>query len=173
MADIKKYALTSITLGLSAASGALLIATTNMFTKEAIAKNEQNKINSGITEIFGNNATVTETNSVDSNVYKFVTIRYVVSDNLGWAFRTDGFNSYGKVSLIVGFDSNFIYEGLSVITNEQSFATTLNKNYIKVIQDGSKTVDDVSVSCGATYGAKLVRDMINEAKQAAQDLAGV
>ena len=142
----------------------IAIATTSIgIDRNKIAKNEQNKINSGITEIFGNNASVTETNSIDSNVYKYVTLRYVVSDNLGWAFRTDGFNSYGKISLIVGFDTNFAYEGLSVITNEQSFATTLNKNYIKVIQDGSKTVDDVSVSCGATYGAKLVRDMINEA----------
>lgn len=172
MADTKKYLLTSLTLGLIACGGALLIATTNMFTKEAIAKNEENKISSGIVSIFGENAKVADKNTLDGNAYKYVTMRYTLEDDLGWAFRTDGFNSYGKVSLIVGISTTYAYKGISVIANEQSFASTLNKNYITKIKDGDENkIDDVS--CGATYGAKLVRDMINEAKQAAKDLAGV
>ena len=58
------------------------------------------------------------------------------------------------------------------MVNEQSFASTLKKGYIDLIKDGKQTVDDVSVSCGATYGAKLVRDMVNEAKEAITDLIG-
>ena len=53
-----------------------------------------------------------------------------------------------------------------MITNEQSFATTLNKNYITKVQEGTRELDDVS--CGATYGAKLVRDLINEAGEVAK-----
>jgi hypothetical protein len=63
--------------------------------------------------------------------------------------------------------------GLSVVANEQSFASTLKKGYLDVIKDGSQTVDDVDVSCGATYGAKLVRDMVNESEDAATRLVGV
>ena len=171
MADTKKYLLTSLILGLIACGGALLIATTNMFTKGPIAKNEENKINSGIANIFGDGAKVSTIDTIDDSAYTYVNTRYVLDNNLGYAFRTDGFNSYGKISLIIGFDTSYAYQGLSVITNEQSFATTLNKNYIAVIKDGDDSkIDDVS--CGATYGAKLVRAMINEAQQAAKDLAG-
>ena len=42
--NVKKYILTSLTLGLIAGSGALLISGTNMLTKNTIAQNEQNKI---------------------------------------------------------------------------------------------------------------------------------
>ena len=35
-----------------------------------------------------------------------------------------------------------------------------------LVKEG-KTIDEVDVSCGATYGAKLVRDMVNEAKEVA------
>lgn len=171
--NAKKYILTSITLGLIAASGALLIAGTNMITKDRIAENEQKSINNGIAKLFGDgvNANEYDLGEVD---YKYITKCYEVknADDIvaGYAFRTDGSNNYGKISLIIGYDTSVIYKGLSVVVNEQSFATTLKKGYIDLIQDGSQTVDDISVSCGATYGAKLVRDMVNEAKEAASKL---
>lgn len=175
--NVKKYILTSVTLGLIAASGALLIAGTNMITKKTIAENEQKSINNGIKTIYGDTAAIKETNAIDGNNYEYVTVRYIVNDEndapLGYAFRTEGSNNYGKISLIIGFNKECVYKGLSVVTNEQSFASTLKKGYLDIIKDGSKTIDDVSVSCGATYGAKLVRNMVNEAEQAAKDLLGV
>ena len=174
--NIKKYILTSITLGLIAASGALLIAGTNMITKDRIADNEQKSINNGIATIFGQGVNANEYN-LGENDYKYITKCYEVKnadDSVsGYAFRTDGSNNYGKISLIIGYDTSVVYKGLSVVVNEQSFASTLKKGYIDLIKDGSQTVEDVSVSCGATYGAKLVRDMVNEAKEAISDLVGV
>lgn len=178
MANAKKYILTAVTLGLIAASGALLIAGTNMITKNRIAENEQKSINNGITTIYG--ADFYSENDYDVDNYQYVKHVYVihnsyVSANIpaGYAFRTDGSNNYGKISLIIGFDKECVYKGLSVIANEQSFASTLKKGYLDEIKDGSQTVDDVSVSCGATYGAKLVRAMVQEAEQAVKDLLGV
>ena len=170
MSNVKKYITTSLTLGLIAAAGALLIAGTNKITEEPIKKYEENKINSGIIEIFGENTKKGSVTEVDLSEYKHITIRYGVLDNdgneIGCAFRADGSNSYGKISLVIGFDAPFTFKGFSVITNEQSFATTLNKNYITKVQDGTRELDDVS--CGATYGAKLVRDLINEAGEVAK-----
>ena len=104
-------------------------------------------------------------------------MRYSIYENdetpIGYAFRTDGSNNYGKISLIIGFNKDFVYKGLSIIANEQSFASTLKKGYLEVIKGGQKTVDEVDVSCGATYGAKLVKEMVKEAEKAAKDLAGV
>ena len=174
--NMKKYILTGVTLGLIAASGALLIAGTNMITRDTIAENEQKSINNGIATIYGEGVKAKEYD-LDNVKYKYITKCYEIRDAedfiSGYAFRTDGSNNYGKVSLIIGFNAGVKYMGLSVVANEQSFASTLKKGYLDKIKDGSQTVDDVDVSCGATYGAKLVRDMVNEAEDAATRLVGV
>ena len=174
--NIKKYILTSITLGLIAASGALLIAGTNMITRDPIAENELKRINKGIVTIFGENISFEQCDLPvlpQNEKYQYVNTCYEIKDNneliTGYAFRTDGKNDYGKISLLIGFDNNVNYEGLSIIVNEQSFASDLKKGYINPIADGSKTIDDVDIHCGATFGARLVRDMVNEA----QKIAGI
>ena len=169
--DMKKYIFTAVTLGLIAASGALLIEGTNMLTRDRIAENEITLINNGMKKIYGEQAQTSEAQDVAN--YQYVTKAYqIVDDNnapLGYAFRTDGSNNYGKISLIIGFNQEHVYKGLSVIANEQSFANDLKKGYLDYIQDGSQTIDDVSVSCGATYGAKLVRAMVLEAEKAEKE----
>ena len=176
MSNMKKYILTGVTLGLIAASGALLIAGTNMITRDTIAENEQKSINNGIVTIYGENCVADEYALDEDSNYTYITKCYKVrfkEDEYsfqGYAFRTDGSNNYGKISLLIGFGNNQSYVGLSVIANEQSFASTLKKGYLDVIKDGNKTVDDVDVSCGATYGAKLVRAMVEEAQKATDEL---
>ncbi|MBP5574837.1 MAG: hypothetical protein J6X50_03755 [Bacilli bacterium] len=179
MSNVKKYILTAVTLGVIAASGALLIAGTNMITKDRIAENEQNSINNGITTIYGADSVAEEYALPEDSNYTYITKCYKVTSKendyyfKGYAFRTDGSNNYGKISLIIGFGNNQSYVGLSIIANEQSFASTLKKGYLDPIKDGSQTIDDVSVSCGATYGAKLVRAMVEEAQKATDELLKV
>ena len=84
------------------------------------------------------------------------------------AYKTEGYNAYGKVSLLVGFtdtEDGYVFAGLSVVSNEQSYASTLTAQYLEPLNEGTRDLDDVS--CGATYGAKLVRDMIKEATEVA------
>ena len=166
----KKYLKTSITLGIIAASSALLISLSNLVTRNRIAENEVAKINSSIKEIYGDSAIVKEDGDYSKESFKYVNHYYTIVDNndnpLGLAFRTAGSNSYGKISLIVGFDNpDYNFKGMYVITDEQTYASTLEDKYIDPVNDGERVIDDVS--CGATYGAKLVRDMIKEAKDAA------
>lgn len=170
MANTKHYVLTSITLGLIAAASALLIGGSNMLTKERIAKNEQDNIYKGISYVFGDSAVISSDSDIASDTYKYVEHVYEISlDNVdyGYAFKTTGSNMYGKVSLIIGLNLNGEYLKMKVITDEQTYASTLEKKYIDQLNEGNRDIDDVS--CGATYGAKLVREMINEAKQAASE----
>ena len=165
----KHYLITSITLGLIAAASAVIIGATNMVTRDRIAENEKNKINSGITAIFGENAKTSESKTLKEE-YKYVQYYYEVDTGdkeSSYAFRTTGSNMYGKISLLVGM-SGEVFKGLSVIVNEQTYATTLVDNYLVPVNAGERDVEDVS--CGATYGAKLVRDMVNEAKKAMGEL---
>ena len=173
MSNVKKYILTAVTLGCIAMCAGALIGATNLITKDRIAENEVKRINAGFAEIYGEGATGQEDETFEYNNYTYLKARYEIADsngiNIGCAYRTLGSNAYGKISLIVGFINGsglrYVYCGISVISNEQSFATTLEENYLTPIKNGDREIEDVK--CGATYGATLVKDMIEEAKKAA------
>ena len=164
----KKYVITAITLGIIAAASAGLVAGANLLTKDKIKQNEIDKINKGMSDIFGKSQLkYTEKSASEAGLsgYKYVSTLYTVKDNadafVGYAIKTSGSNMYGKITLIVGMNGSYEFVKLSV---EQTYASTLVDNYINPLNDGGN-IDDVS--CGATYGAKLVRDMVNEATDAA------
>ena len=165
----KKYVITSLTLGIIAASSAALIALTNLATAKAIAENEQKKIVAGIQSIFSECDSYEEQELVGS--YKYVLSAYKVMNSsnteLGYAFRTSGSNQYGKITLIVGYENatSIAFKGVSVVVDEQTYAPTLEDNYIPTLPDGLE-----DVNCGATYGAKLVREMVKEAGEAAEEI---
>ena len=173
----KHYIITALTLGAIAACSAALIGVTNLVTKDRIVKNEQAKIQTGIASIFGNDASIKEEHEVLE--YKYTNYVYEIESDASspkYAFRTTGSNAYGKMSLLVGLSQNittneFAFVNLYVVVNEQTYASTLEENYIDPLNGGSRELEDVS--CGATFGAKLVRDMVNEAKEAALELYGV
>ena len=172
------YIITSITLGAIAAASGLAIGLTNLLTREQININEKNKIKAGITAIFGENAEILKEEEIKGWTYT----NYVYEVNQkdgefntkGYAFRTSGKNAYGKITLLVGFLDGVIpgsnqhalrFTSIYLVTNEQSYASTLEENYVDLVN--KQEIDyEVDVNCGATYGAKLVRDMIDEAKMA-------
>ena len=177
----KHYIITAITLGAIAASSGLLIGATNLITSNRIKENEANKVIEGINSIFEGKTVqikeemtieqAKEESKVDSD-FKYVTYLYSVVDEnqneLGMAIKTSGSNMYGKIALIVGFDRTYQdFIKLSVITNEQTYASTLEENYINPLNEHDINQNDVN--CGATYGAKLIRDMIKEGQKAAEE----
>lgn len=160
----KHYIITAITLGCIAAVSGGIIGLTNLLTRDRIAQNEQNKINAGISEIFGENAKKSGDEKYLSGEYKYIEYYYNVNEGdnqVGYAFKTSGSNMYGKIALMVGFYyATETFKSLSVVVNEQTYATTLVDNYITPVNAGERQVEDVN--CGATYGARLVRDMVDE-----------
>ena len=177
MANVKKYLITAITLGSIALASGLLIAATNLVTVGPIKEYETKQFNKGIQNIFGEDAKADKEDKkeIEGSDFDYVSGYYEVKDNsdkyIGYLFSAEGSNPYGKIELIIGFsyDSptliNFV-----VLKNEQSFASTLKKKYIKEVQAGEREIDDVS--CGATYGAKLIKSMIDEAQTARDGMKG-
>ena len=188
MPSKKHYIITSITLGIIAATSAALIGVTNLVTRDQIKKNEENKIKAGICEIFGKTATISQKYECEQcandpikvdNYSIYLGNIYSVNDGKehdrviveSLAIQLTGSNMYGKLSLLIGFDiyschGEVGFVGVSTIVNEQTYASTLEENYIDQINDGSKTIDDVT--CGATYGAKLAKVMIEQAQAIAE-----
>ena len=180
MSDKKPFVIASITLGCIGAVSAALIGITNLVTRDTIKENEIKKINAGIVEIFGENASISakQTNKEAGlkEAYTYVNTVYTVKDKndnqLGYAFRTDGSNMYGKLSLIIGFDEvSKNFKKFSIVVNEQTYAGTLVENYVIPVNNGDIDYDaDESVKCGATYGATTIRAMIREASNAAKEI---
>ena len=175
MSNLKKYITVAITLGAIALCSGLLIGATNLLTAGPIKDNEAREIEKGIKKIYGENASKSETETFESKRFTYVTERYSVLENnvlTGYAYKTEGSNSYGKIALIIGIDSDdFSFEGLYVIKNEQTYASTLVANYINPLNE-DKNLEAHDVVCGATYGAKTVRAMIEDAQKAAEELKG-
>ncbi len=176
MPNVKHYVITSITLGAIALVSAAAIGLTNVLTNKQIAQNEVDKTNLAISEIFGEGASIAKESTISDfeieGNYSYLGTVYTVNlneDLLGYGFRTSGSNAYGKIVLIVGFAvPTNAFEGIYAVVNEQSYASTLVDNYIDPVNSNERNIDDVS--CGATYGAKLVRDMINEASDAIEKI---
>jgi Na+-translocating ferredoxin:NAD+ oxidoreductase RnfG subunit len=172
--NVKKYILTAIILGSIAAVAGGAVALTNLLTEKKIKQNEDNKLIVGVQEIFHNErAKVNPDDEIKLSDYTYTVSYYEVKDEndtfIGYAFKSSGSNMYGKISLISGFDAvthNFM--SVSLLNNEQTYATTLVNKYVTPLNNNKRELDDVS--CGATYGAKLVRDMVNEASEVANSL---
>ncbi len=165
--NAKKYIITAVTLGVIAAASAGLIGLTNLLTAKQIQKNEQNKIKAGIVEIFADDAEILEEKAISDKTLKYTNYEYTL--NKGVAYRTTGSNMYGKISMLVGYvymirpgdtEGDYLFAGIYLITNEQTYASTLNENYVTPLNNDDIKYDDVK--CGATYGATLIRDMIEE-----------
>ena len=167
MANVKKYIITAVVLGIVAMASGVLIGVTNLLTADRIAINKKESINKGIREIYGESVSVSDPIDIKGEFDK-VTAYYEVKQNdvlTGYAFQTEGSNNYGKISVIVGFvGEENTFKAISVITNEQTYASDLVENYINPLNDGTRVYTDVS--CGATYGATTIKQLIDSAKQA-------
>ena len=172
MAKMNKYLLTGIILGSIAAISGGAIALTNLITEEKIAQNEINLFNKGLSEIFGKGSNAEEVD-LDLSSYPLTNKCYSVKiENkfVGYAFKSEGSNDYGKIAIVSGFDESLNFKSLYLIKNEQSFGPTLVKKYVNPLKEDSNKLDDVS--CGATRGAEVVRNMIKEAEKAAKENFG-
>ena len=170
MANAKKYILTGVVLGSIAAVAAGLVAVTNLLTEKKIAQNEANAISKGISSIFGESEIKDEGKVSDQNyVTYFYQVDYKKSDleMHGYAFKCEGSNMYGKISLIAGFDSSSNFMSLYLVKNEQTYASTLVDKYVVPLNEGKAKLEDVK--CGATYGATTVKEMVEEAKEVSKD----
>ena len=185
---VKKYIITAVVLGSIAMASGLLIGVTNLVTKDQIAKNEKNKLNIGVKNIFGEGAMIYNDSIIDAKEREELGSKYIehvyyigvehsnglskTTTPIGCAFKSTGSNMYGKISLLIGFNEVFFYQNIYLIKNEQTYASTLVENYVEPIQEKGRDYETIDVKCGATYGAKLVKELIEDARAVASKING-
>ncbi|MCR5078844.1 MAG: hypothetical protein K6B65_02860 [Bacilli bacterium] len=160
----KSFKIAAILCAIAGVS-AVLVSLANVVTEPIIATNKATKEKNGLQKVFGSDATYGEKKELSDT--KYLLAYYPVTSSLGESrvYSTSGNNAYGTVSLLVGITSGYSLYNLVVMENTESYATTLNENYIVTLINSDKKDEALNeVKCGATYGAKLIRDMVNAAK---------
>lgn len=183
---MNKYLKVSLTLATIASGSALLIGLMNLATANTIKVNKDNKIKNGISSLcpgyyIRSQITFVDTKEgeygykpeYDGNKYPHLKNAYhcvmrlelrttvLDKDIHKYVYSTTGKNAYGQVDLLILIGNGEV-EKMFVVTNTESYGPTLEDNYINKYNNGYLT-DLADVSCGATYGAKTVKEQCDEA----------
>ena len=172
--NVKHYLLTALILGGVAAVSGAAIALTYFATINQININDAKRIEKGLLEIY-NDATFSEPINIEADKDSYLECYYEAKkdDNLlGYVFRTSGKNDYGKITMLVGISTSYDIGHISLIVNEQSYAQTLVDSFVEPYNHDKKQMNDEDVTCGATFGATLVKNMAEEAKSWAEKHLG-
>lgn len=166
MAKINKHLKTGLTLAFIGGISAIIISTTYLLTNPIIARNRVNKETKALKAIFNDENIVFSKAKTDFVYSSQYLINYYVAtkneQDVGYIYQTSGKNQYGQITLMMGINDLGLLK-MVVIENTQSYASTLTDNYIDPINAGEK--DYLDTTCGATYGAKLIKNMVEAANK--------
>lgn len=187
-----KYIKISSVLCLISLVCAALIALVNMVTSDTIKKNSEKTQNDTIKAIFENydsSKSADLTKDVEDSAISFkMNVKDSSENALGTIYTVSGKNAYGNITIMVAIKEGKVYQ-VEFLDNGQSFSanvndwvkTTFNSSKENVKQpwsfegsaasgehDTAKEYDQAAAaaldaSCGATFGANLVKDLINKA----------
>lgn len=162
----KLYIKTTLILSLIAGASGAIIGGVNYFTKPLIEENSIQQEKNGLKEIYKNSQF--DEVSINTNEFEYIEKLYEVKKNeslTGRIYKTTGKNAYGQISILTGINIDFSIEKVVLITNTQTYASTVVDFINSTFNSGSEItdVDKIDVNCGATYGAKLIRSMLSEA----------
>lgn len=186
---MKGYFKISAILGAIALVCAAILAALNMLTSPIIAKNDEEKETKTIQAIYSDydsgKSNIESLDGLDSRITKKVTAKDSSDKVLGTLYTVSGKNAYGIITLMVAISTNNTVYQVEFLENGQSFAGTVN-SHVKSSYSSSKEevyelnpyskdeaaevgelteaeVNDIDVKCGATYGATLVKELVNVA----------
>ena len=172
---MNKYFKVSLTLATIASGAALLIGLMNLATVGAIKANKADKIKNGISKLYPDVANYQThdflfadeegfNENYNAAVYPHIKTCYVVegASKNGYVYSTTGKNGYGQVDLLLSINNGEIGK-IFVVTNTESYGPTLEENYIDLYNYGLLEHGLEDVQCGATYGAKTVKEQCDDA----------
>lgn len=174
-----KYFKTALILTIISGVCALLIAGVNSFTSKVIAANEFAKKEAIYQEIFpeydGEKTGLPITEGFTSSyILEKVEAKNSNGELIGYVYTVSGSNAYGEIELLVGITADGTLESVQFLTNGQSFSTETENHVNGSYTSGltSTDVNNIDTACGATYGAKLVKELVSAAFSDSQQGGG-
>ena len=184
---MKGYFKISLVLASIALVCAAILAALNMLTSPIIEKNDKKKETETIQAIYEtydeSKSEVASTDGANSAITKKIIAKDSSAKVLGTLYTVTGKNAYGTITLMVAIAENKTVYQVEFLENGQSFASTV-KSHVKSSYPSSEDkvyelnpysdnetakvdplsgddVNGIDVKCGATYGATLVKDLVN------------
>lgn len=164
MSNYKSYLKTGLILAAITAICGIMIALLNGVTAPIIEENNYKKEQETLALIFyGATFENLEIKENDSKINK-VYLAKVNDEILGYVYLVSGKNAYGTIELMIGISDGSVC-AVEIITNTQSFSKVVNQyvNDLDNLDINNQNIEDLDVKCGATYGAKLVKELIKVA----------
>ena len=162
---MKQYLKVALVLMLITSICAVLIALLNTVTAPVIEKNAYEKEQSTLSVMYDNAVFEEIEFNKDSKEIekKFIAKDKDTNNVLGYVYIVSGKNAYGMIRLMVRLENEKATK-VEVMDNTESFKKKVNDFINGSVKTNDLTIDDVSaldVKCGATYGAKLVQELLN------------
>ena len=185
-----KYTKIASVLGAISLFCALVISLFNLLTSPIIKDNNKEKEEKIYKELYSEydsnySKEIKDLKGVSSDIIKIMEIHDSKDNVLGFVYTVEGKNAYGGISLMVAIEEGPICKQVEFLSNTESFASKVadhvRNNYPQSESDSitispygkeeqadisSLDIDDVSsidVKCGATYGATLVKNLVQSA----------
>ena len=162
---IKHYLYVGLVLASIGVAAAALIVGTNMITKDRIAQNEVIAKNKAMSEVFSDVTFGEEVKINDVEYLVSYADAYKGEEEFGSVYYTSGRNLYGSISMMVGVYSNGEIGHISLVENTESYASTIEDEYLLPYNENPSQENLDDVKCGATYGAKLIKAMAESAQK--------
>lgn len=180
--DFKHYLLVGGILCAIGATSALLIGLTNLVTNGPTKEHEKIKEENALKEVFMHEDGTLPTDLITgekmliqadaSDKYSHLLCYWNpkssdekdgVDEKYGYVFKAEGAdkNNYGTITLLVAINNDFSVGKISIVKNTESYATTVEKDYVDPYNKGDITLNDVT--CGATFGATAIKEMATSA----------
>lgn len=175
---VKKCLVVGGTLSLVAGGSALLIGVTNAITSPIIQENSNKKLRDKLGKVFEDVIDIKNQNYqvIEIGEKSYIQEKWLITNNgseYGYIYHTYGKNSYGDIDVLIGLtkssSNEYSFHKLVELNINQTYKTTLIPNYVDKINNGSKNYIDTK-GCGATFGANLIKSMIQECLE---DASGV
>lgn len=145
----------------------------NYLTKDKIAENQKILKDYARREVFPDCEFDEEVSIKNEEYLLSYCTGYKNDKEFGDVYYTSGKNMYGAISMMIGIYTSGELGHISLVQNTQSFASTVFDNYVTPYNQNpsSSKLDDVK--CGATYGAKLIREMALKAQSHYKERKGI
>ena len=161
---MKNYLKVALVLMMITSICAVLIALLNMWTAPIIEKNAYEKEQATLSVMY-DNAVFTETEYDES--YSEIEKKFIAKEKnsenvLGYVYIVSGKNAYGMIRLMVKVENNKAVK-IEVMDNTESFKKKVNDFINANVKANDLDIDstnNLDVKCGATYGAKLVQNLV-------------
>ena len=161
----KNFKIAAILMIIAAICG-LAVSGMNKVTSGIIERNQAEKEAALFKEIFtaydiDNSQIITE-NLSDAAISKKVIAKNASGELLGNVYTVSGKNSYGPIVLLVGIDNNGKLVSIEFLENGQSYADSVQSHVDSKYSAGLDLagVNSIDTKCGATYGAKTVKELV-------------